>query len=260
MSQQLIQEIISKVKEKRELQGISNDIIQEILNKYLSKYRINLTAINPSGLKLLIKEIRSELRNYNGRFQINLQDRDNLIGDEDYDSLLKTHTSTSERFEDYRSIKEFISSCKVKSILDLGCGLNPLAMADSSVKYYASDIREDELKIISRFFKSNKIDGQTFIYNLKNITQDLPSVDICFLMKVLDILEKKSHKLAEKILSSIDTKYFLISFSTKTLSGRPMNHIRRVWMEYSLKRLNYQFKILKLKNEIFYLVTKSSQN
>jgi len=61
---------------------------------------------------------------------------------------------------------------------------------------------------------------------------------------------------AEKIIRKIPSQYLLISFSTKTLSGRPMNHPQRGWIEQLTKRLGYGFEIIKSKNEIFYLIKK----
>lgn len=140
--------------------------------------------------------------------------------------------------------------------MDLACGLNPLALATSGVKYYASDIKEDELILIKKYFEKNKIKGKTFIYDIRKIKQDLPKADLCLLFKVLDIIEKKGHKLAEKILKTVECKTILVSFPTKKLSGRPMRHPERKWLEKLLNRLNYPFKIFRSENEIFYLIKK----
>jgi len=56
-------------------------------------------------------------------------------------------------------------------------------------------------------------------------------VDLCLIFKVLDIIEKKTHKNAEKILKAINAKRMIISFSTRTLSGKPMEYPRRLWAE-----------------------------
>ena len=53
-------------------------------------------------------------------------------------------------------LKEIIKKLNPKSILDLGCGINPLALAEKGVKYYASDINSEDLNIVREFFKNYK--------------------------------------------------------------------------------------------------------
>ena len=141
--------------------------------------------------------------------------------------------------------------------MDIGCGTNPIHLADREIVYYATDINEGNLKEVKEHFEKNNISGKVFFYDLRKIkSKDLPNADLCLILKVFDVLEKRGHKLAEKIISSIQCKYFLISFPTKTLSGKPMNHPQRGWIELLLNRLGFQFKIIKSKNEIFYLAEK----
>jgi len=253
-------ELIVKIKEKKELSGLADFIVSESVDIYLAKNRINLANLKPRELKILIKDLRAELRNYTGRFQKPLKEKILLLEKNEIVELLKSHASTRERIESYPEIKNLIIDLDVKSILDLGCGLNPIALASSDMEYYAVDINEDDLKIVSRFFEKNKIKGKTFTYDLRKLSKEenpFPSVDLCLILKVFDVIEKKGHKLAEEIIKKINCRYFLISFSTKTLSGAPMRHPQRGWIELLLTRLKYNFKLIKTRNELFYLASKS---
>jgi len=207
---------------------------------------------------LLVKKIRSKLRLLTGRFQTSSKERDALLQKGDILSLLKTHSSTKERIEFYSELNSRIYSLSIKSILDLGAGLNPIAVANQSVIYYAVDIKRDELQLIGKFFKKNKIRGKTIYCDLRHLDCIFPKADICLIFKVFDVLETGGHKLAEKIIRDTDCKYFIVSFSTKTLSGQPMNHPQRGWIERLLSRLGFKFEVFKSNNEIFYLFTKSS--
>jgi len=255
------EELIRKIKEKKELSGLADSLILESINKYLAKRRINIENLRPSEFKILIKDLRAELRNYAGRFQIygkEWRKRDILLEKGELSTLLNTHTSTQERADFYPELRILISDLKVNSILDLGCGINPIALADSGITYYASDVNKEELDLVNSFFKKNNIKGRTFLCDLRKIEEfDFPQVDLCLIFKVLDIIEKKS-TVAEKLLNKIKAKYFLISFSTKTLSGRHMEMPRRLWLEKLLSKLNYSFKTIKSKNEIFYLITNTN--
>lgn len=227
------QEIILKIKEKKELSGISNKIIEEILDNYVKSNAINLSNIKERDVKLIIKFVRDKLRKLSGRFS----------------------RSAEERLEFYPELKSLIEKLKIKSILDLGCGQNPIYIAEKNITYYACDINESDLTKVREHFQKNKIKGKVFFCDLRKDNK-FPKADICLILKVFDAIETKGHKLAEKILLSLNCKYILISFPTKTLSGRPMNHPQRGWIERLLTRLGYKFEIIKSKNEIYYLSQK----
>lgn len=227
-------DIVNKIKQKKELSGISDKIVSEILLSYIKKNNINLTNLSPADLNLIIKDVRSELRKSSGMFRF----------------------SAKERFDFYPTLKSLIAKIKPKSIIDLGCGLNPVYLSSPKITYYALDINENDLSDVRKHFKRHKIKGKVFFYDLKKIKPNLPKADLCLIMKVFDVLETRGHKIAEKIIKTVNCKYFLISFSTKTLSGKPMNHPQRGWIERLLERLGFKFKTFKSKNEIFYLAQK----
>lgn len=248
-----ISDLVMQIKKKKELSGLDNSIILDLIENYSKKHKISLEFLSKSQKKLIVKLIRAELRNYSGRFQSPLKTRS---GNNSFQNLLKSNSSTKERLSYYPEISSLIKKLNVKSILDLGCGINPLALAKPGIIYCAADIRNDNLELVEKFFRSEGVKGRTFIYDLRKIDDSLPSADLCILFKVLDVLEKKGHKLAEKIVKTLKCRYLLISFPTKTLSGKPMNHPQRGWIEKMLSRLNYEFALIKKPNEIFYLVKK----
>lgn len=247
-------ELIKIIKQKKELSGISDSIILETLEKYLSKNKINPASLKKPQLKIIIKEIRADLRISVGQFQKSLKNKSTLLKKGKIEELLQTHTSTSERLSFYPKLKKIISTLNIKSILDIGCGLNPIALAEPDIIYYASEINEENLKLINDFFKKNKIKGKTFVYDLRKPSHNLPRADLCLIMKVLDLIERKK---TQAILRKINCKYFLISFSTRKLSGKSMTHPKRNWFERILNELDYPFKIIQSENEIFYLINKA---
>mgnify|MGYP001602700304 CR=1 FL=1 len=250
----LSEELLKKIKEKKELSQISDSFILDILGKYLSK--INAEKLKPSEKKIIVKEVRAELRRSAGMFQKGFKSRESLLEKGDFANLLKTHSSTAERIDFYSELKKLILKLNPKSILDLGCGLNPIALASPYVVYYAVDIREDELNMINTFFEKNSIKGRVFSQDLRKPIDNLPEADLCLIFKIFDILESKGHKQAEYIIKSVKCKNILISFSTRTLSGKPMRLARRLWLERMLSRLGYKFTMVNSSNEIFYIVEK----
>jgi len=254
---QKFDEIVAKIRQKRELSGIDSSLVSDLLEKYIKKAHLSLEGLSGSDIRCIVKDIRADLRNYVGRFQIGQKHKQKLLREGDFEDLLKTHSSTKERIGFYPELRKLIYSLKPKSILDLGCGLNPIALASQKVKYYASDINTEELDLVRKFFEKKAINGETFICDLRNIEAcPLPRADICLIFKVLDIIEKNGHKIAEKIIIKIPSRYLLVSFSTRKLSGKPMSHPQREWIELLLRRLNYHFTIISSENEIFYLISK----
>ena len=249
--------LVKKIKEKKEISGIDSKIVEELLDNYLKKRNLSLKELTKHDLKIIIKDIRADLRRYTGQYLMSQKDRLKLLRENKISDLLKTHSSTAERLSFYSELKRIIKNLKIKSILDLACGINPIALASPDITYHASDINENDLELVSIYFKKNKIAGKVFIYNLKKIKYNLPSSDLCLLFKVLDLVDKKGHKTAEEIIEIAPCKYILVSFPTKKLTGRPMKQPKRFWFENMLSRLSYSYKIIESDNEVFYLIDKS---
>lgn len=255
--EQFIKGLAIKIKEKPELKGISDEVVTNLLKAHLKKTKISLKDLNSKDLKIILSQIRAELRNLTGQYQKKILNREELLDSKRISELLMTHSSTAERISFYPALRKKINSLNIRSILDLGCGINPLALASSDITYYASDITESDLSLIKSYFSRKKINGRTFVYDLRNPKGDLPKADLCLLFKVLDIIEKKSHKLAEEIIKRVPCKYLIVSFATRKLSGRPMVFPKRKWFEKLSQRLGYRFESFNSDNEVFYIVRKS---
>ncbi|HVY01696.1 MAG TPA: hypothetical protein VHA12_02955 [Candidatus Nanoarchaeia archaeon] len=245
-----ISQIINKIKEKKSLSGIADTVVKKELEEHFRRAKIRKENLSDKDVKIIVHDVRARLRKLSGSF--------NVESEPEEENILLSHSSTKERADFYDVLREKIYSLKPKSILDLGCGINPIALAKKGIEYYAYDINEENLKLVDSFFKQNKIIGETGVVDLREPAA-LPDADICIIFKVLDILDEKDHKRSEALLNSIDCKYFLISFSTKTLSGAPMRHPQRGWIELLLTRLGYSFESFSSNNEIFYLATKKAK-
>ena len=233
--------LIKEIKKKREISEIEDSFVESSLNKTLKEMRIKeIDSLSDKDVKQIVKSTRAKLRIYVGRFKTS-----------------KKHVSLEERKEFYEKLKEIIDELGIKSILDIGCGLNPIMIAEKNFKYCAIDINEEYIKIINKKFKESGIDGTALSKDVRKIDySELPFYDLVLMMKILDLLESRGHKLAEKIITSLKCKFIIVSFSTKTLSGKPMNHPQRGWIERMLNRVGYSFSMFKFRNEIFYLIRK----
>lgn len=248
------QAILNKIKEKKELSSIPDSFILPFVEKHTPKNK----ELKKSDIKLIVSLVRSDLRRSTGMFQKSGEKlwklRESLAKENKVDKLLETHLSTKERIQFYPKLKEIIFNLNPKSILDLGCGLNPLALASKEIKYYAVDIQQSDLDIVKQFFEKNNIHGKTINLDVSKSLSSLPEADLCLALKLLDLLPLKAQQ-AEKILS-LNCKKFIFSFSTKTLSGKLMLHKKRLWLERVLHNKNIEFYTLSSDNEIFYIIEK----
>ena len=252
-----LESIINKILEKKELKGVSEETVRSFLNSYMKKHSMTeskIQALTENGKKVIIKDARAHLRNLVGRFHLKESKRKGFLIKKSWPDLLKTHTSTKERLEFYPKLKEYIYSLNPASILDLGCGLNPIAIAEPSVTYYASDINNSDLDAVREYFKSRGIKGKVFFYDITLSQKDLPKADVVLMLKLVDFLEKISPKLTERLLSSLEFKHLIVSFSTRKLSGKRMGSPDRKLFENLCKYNNYSFTKLEFDNEIFYHV------
>jgi hypothetical protein len=260
-----VKQLITSIKEKRELKDLDDNFVKEELKRYFLRNNKQFLAIKEDlnekskDYKKIVKEVRSKLRRSYGLFRT----EKDFLKEKDFDKILALHSSTKERLSFYHKLYEriFKITGKPKIILDLGAGVNPLSYnyLKTNPEYYAYDLSKEEVKIINNFFKKNKIKGKAEILDLLNINKikQLPKADMAFLFKVTDVLDKgKGHKTSEEVIKAIPANFIVVSFPTLTISGKPMNHPRRGWIEMMCKRLNYEFKVLTFENEIFYIIKK----
>lgn len=252
-----MQELVNKIKEKYELRSLPDSLVEDTLKDYISKRKLSHPKSKKEE-KLIVKAIRSELRRYTGQYasKSNIKKRSELINSDNVENILYHHSSTRERIEDYNLIKKIITVLNSKSILDLGCGINPIALATPSVTYHAYDINNNDLEVVRQFFKRNNINGDIHHKDIR-YESNFPKVDLCIIFKVLDILGDKKYEITKHLLEKVETKHFLISFATRTLTGKKMNSPYRRWFEKILKQLNCRYDVERTNQELFYIIKKS---
>lgn len=266
-------EILLKIKQSRKYKAVSKEIILTEIERYFKK--------NPEHErykdKKILSEIKSELHKIHGSFQkVSRRKRGEYFEELKTNpenlgiikKILLTNRSTKERIEYYEDIykKIFEITGKPKTIVDLGCGLNPFSfifMNLERVSYFAYDIDEEDISFINEYFYLMKkiISGKAEILNLslgneKDI-QKIPPADICFMFKLADVLDRENHKQSEKIIKNLNSDYMVVSFSKKTLAGNEMNFPHRGWIEKMLERIDLKFEKIDFENEVFYVIKNS---
>jgi len=269
-----VKELIAKIKEKKELNTIEDRFVRAEIIKYFKQNPKAMQAVQDGRTrseeyKQTIKNVRAILRRIYGIFLTKAaQERDRYLEEGKYEKILETHRSTKERLPHYKEIyqKIFAVTGKPGVILDLGCGMNPLSypFMKTDAEYYASELNEADCDFLDKCFKKMGIKGKATPLDLVEAAKNpellaaFPKADVCFLFKVLDEIErKKGRKTSEALIKAINADWLVISFSARTLSGGPMRKPYRRWLEKMLTRLDFEYKIIKEGNEIFYVVRKA---
>lgn len=271
MQNQLINNLLAEVKQNKKYSSISDEIIKNEINNYLKKNPIKKIT------KQDIKEIRNQLHKSYASFQTKKKNKISIYLDELKQNpddknittkLLSITLSTKERLKNYQYIyKEiFKITGKPKVIIDLGAGFNVFSyplMNFSMVEYYSYDINEKDIEFLNEYYKimkSKGLYGKAAILDLRDLRQisKLPSTDIIFLFKLIDIIDKENHKPSEELIKQLipKTKFIIASFATKTITRKQMNFPNRKWFELMLERNNLKFHIIKTDNEIFYIISR----
>lgn len=289
------EEIIGDVKSKKELHALDEDFVarklieffkdirnyqyKEKVLKKLSESKSYKQFMKSKEHDFLIKNVRAELRKVYGAFILreyekkhkilkNLKDGDDM---ETHIRLLKLHKSTNERLNHYEELYRKIFDKvfeKVKgkaTILDIACGLNPIAnifIGDKIKKYYASDISSEDCEFLKEYFnKIGVVDNKVFSLDL--LEKESPKIlskikcDVCFIFKTLDGLERVKRNVTEKLFKSINATVIAVTFPTLSLSGvREIKEYRRVWLEKLLEKLQWKYEKIMIENELLYLIEK----
>ena len=256
----MFDEFVKEIKKKKNLRNLDDAFVRKIVEKYLNsnqKIKKKLFSherpLKSREFKVMLKAVREKLHEVYGVFEV---DKNDLTGFVDSDvwhrKMLEKHRSTRERVDDYEFVyDEIFSKVKnVKSVLDLGCGLNPLSyrFISEKLKFFCCDVCD--VDFLNEYFKKSGINGKAFVCDLTEF-DDLPKADVCFMFKLLDGLESLEKGITKKLFKKLRCKYVVVSFSTKSIGGRKKIPERK-WFLSFLKKYSYEkFETL---NEVFYVI------
>lgn len=255
---QFIKDIVAHVKEKKELSTLADAFVKQQIEMYLrqdKKTREKILAAKSfkelkrgNQYKEFIRIIRGELRAVFGVFKLDGEG-------------LAAHKSTEERLPYYDTLYEelFAITGKPASLLDLGCGMNPLSYIHlgCAPRYVAIDLPGTHLDTIRTFFQESGIDGSVHGIDLIADHEKIMefTVDIAFCFKLLDSLETAKRNISGKVLDAINAKWIIVSFPTISIGGnKEIKEERRAWFERLLRKRNLEWETLKIPNEVFYVV------
>lgn len=224
-----LEAVVSAVSPSRKYRTICPDTIRRIAEGELGKHRNTRAAI---------KATKRRLHQIYGAFEQDV-DYDALYRrlEAAYDTgtdceikeacrrVMELHSSTRERLpildRFYPEILE--NTGQPGSILDLGCGLNPLALPwmdlPAGAPYIAIDIDTARVEFLNGYLALAGLEPLARCQDVLAHPPDDPA-DVALLLKMSPSLERQEPGATLRLLQDIKTPLVVVSFAVKSLGGR----------------------------------------
>jgi 16S rRNA (guanine(1405)-N(7))-methyltransferase len=226
---ELLQRLVNSILSSSRYQEMSIDLIKKISYQELSKGRPFKEAEKATRNKL--HQIGGAFQEHTIRYPTWLEEFRKIPpepGDENFKKfclrMMGEHTSTRERIpiigRFYASILDSIAP--IESVVDLACGLNPLALPwmplSKNAPYYGCDVYTDLANFLNIYLDTIRRPGHIEVCDL---TQRIPAqpVHLALLLKTLPCLEQLNKSIGLGLLDGIQASYLLVTFPTASLGG-----------------------------------------
>ncbi len=140
-------------------------------------------------------------------------------------SVMAAHTSTRERLPilDAFYATTLAAVPPPARVLDIACGLNPLARPwmplPPAAEYVAYDIYADQIDFLNAFFKLSGYPGRAEARDVIGAPPDEPA-DLALILKTLPCLEAVDRHAPGRLLDAVRAPLLLVSFPAQSLGGR----------------------------------------
>lgn len=177
---------------------------------------------------------------------------------------MREHASTRERFEllegFYREV--FARVGPVRRVLDLACGLNPLAFPWMALapgtRYVAADVDTELVEFVRECLRCLGADADARVLDVVSEAID-DEADVALLLKLLPCLERQDPGAPVKLLRSVRAPWLVVSFPTRSIGGRQKGMLESYSgaFERLAARERFRSERLEFAGELVYVVDKS---
>lgn len=187
--------------------------------------------------------------------------------DEQLAAILTHHASTRERLplsemdELYRRLFQVTGA--PGTLLDLACGINPIYLGARGYAVTGVDISGAAVSLVNAFGELSGAPVRALCADLlcPGGIPDEPC-DVALLFKALPLIQRQRREGASALLGAINARHIVISFPTRTLSGRDVGmagHYAK-WMDANLGKEMRVVDQFEQGREMFYVVRGASQS
>jgi len=263
-----LEENVNRIVDSRKYRGsgLNRNTIRDVLRQ---------EAAHHQSSKKLLKSVKRKLHNIVAPY----------LGEPDYGSLTKQlaqiddpypdsptvkalckrvlaeHASTKERLpylKDFYS-RLFEETGKPETLLDLACGLHPLAFPwmglPSTLQYHAYDIIQPRIDFINRFFHTL---GLQPLAENRDILVNPPKIkaDLALIFKEAHRMEKRQPGCNQGLWASLDVETLAVSLPTQNLSGTHSLEDQHRALVYANLPEKHSVNELLFEDEIVFLIRK----
>lgn len=176
--------------------------------------------------------------------------------------LLRLHTSTREREEDVETIfKDLFGVIGTpRQVLDLACGLNPLAFPwmelPSTTRYTAVDLHHGLIEVLSRCFGKMRWNAEAVCGDV--LSWDDFDADVVLMMKMLPCLVHQARDGDLATVARIPAETVVVSYPSKSLSGSEKGMVEHYAQRVSkiADACSREIHVLECPSERFYVLKK----
>lgn len=178
--------------------------------------------------------------------------------------FMSVHSSTFERLEELNRfyVSLFSRLPPIHSILDVACGLNPLAIPwmpiSGSTDYYAYDIYIDLIEFIGNFVKLTGVRSHA---QAVDVLHNPPTVraDLAFVLKNVPCFDQIDKAAAAQLVDRLDARYILVSFPRQSLGGTGEFLTRQYTARFAelVKDRHWAVSRMEYKTELVFLIDKT---
>ncbi len=182
---------------------------------------------------------------------------------EGFAEVMHHHTSTRERLPILDSFYAtiFADLRPINSVLDVACGLNPLAIPwmglAPNATYHAVDIYDDMMVFLQGAMDTMGVRGRA---ESRDVVADCPrdEVDVALILKAIPCLEQLDKRAGEILLDTIRARHIVVSFPTRTVGGRNIGMATSYNAHFNslIARRNMNVRRLQFENELVFVVSR----
>jgi len=178
-------------------------------------------------------------------------------------AVLEAHDSTRERLPLLESFypRLFAVTGTPQTVLDLACGLNPLALPwmglPAGARYYAYDIHQRRVDFLNRALALLGASGAAIFRDIL-VAPPQESGDVALLLKEIHRMEKRRRGIVLPLLDALDVRWIVLSSPTRSRTGR--HAVKDVYREqvYSiLAGRPWPVTEIEFTNELVYCIAKT---
>lgn len=225
-----LEALVAAVLESPKYRALCLEVIQDIGARELARRR---------DLKEAVKATKSRLHQIGGAYAVGSRQYARWLeqlriasqsGDRPEflrlcQQIMRAHASTSERLPILEQFYQ-VALAEIpppRTVLDLACGLNPLALPwmplAENAEYYACDIFEDMAAFLNEFLALIRIQGRA---EARDVLHRCPAqpVDLALLLKAIPCLHHIDAPAVLPLLDAVNARHILVSFPAHSLGGR----------------------------------------